>query len=73
MQAVGAEDQHVARLQAEGRRVGGDKHLRPDRANENVTGIGGGNFAGGDQAHLALLVDQVWSCVTWRAWPLRTR
>ncbi len=58
VQAVGAQDQHIARLQGEGRGVGRDKHLRPQRANENVAGIGGGDFAGGDQAHLALLVDQ---------------
>ena len=58
VQAVGAENQHIAGLERERGGVGGDKHLRAERADEDVARIGVGDLVGGDQAHLALLVDQ---------------
>src|SRR5208283_2160499 len=50
------EHEHIAGLQGDGCRVRRYEHLRPHGANEHVAGIGRGDFAGRDEAHLTLLV-----------------
>jgi hypothetical protein len=73
VQAVGAEEEDVARDDVDGDGVGGDEELLPEGAGEQVAAVALGGFGGREDAEADLLVGDGVVAGEGAPWPLRKR